>query len=302
MSSLPGVTIVTVTYNRLQVTRECVEHLRANTLHPFVLIAVDNDSQDGTVPYLLEAASKGLVDRVVLLDRNYGVAPASNTGWELCETPYYMKLDNDMLVQKPGWLQDMVTIAHAERESDFGVISYSFWQKFFRRKFGDFPEKTLPSGHRVLTCYRDACLDGGCVLISDIVHREFGFWCEDFGQYGAEDADYGMRMNMGGRKNYYMPQMDRIVHSHQRESSEYKSFKDSKHHQNIAPLGNASVNIELYNRRLRPFKMRRRYQTIFESDGIHARLVPDPDYMRNEGKLISDFRKVLKNIQQKPVP
>ena len=49
-----GYAIVIVTYNRVQLLRECVAHAEAQTSRPDSIIIVDNASTDDTRAYLEE--------------------------------------------------------------------------------------------------------------------------------------------------------------------------------------------------------------------------------------------------------
>src|SRR5262249_15056038 len=59
-TSAVRVSIVVLTYNRLDVTRPAIESLRANTRQPYELIVVDNGSSDGTLDYLDQLERDGV--------------------------------------------------------------------------------------------------------------------------------------------------------------------------------------------------------------------------------------------------
>ncbi|MFM6022202.1 MAG: glycosyltransferase, partial [Dolichospermum sp.] len=86
---------------------------------------VDNGSHDGTKDYLLELKEKGIIKNLVLLDENVGVAKASNLAWIQEEKAlYYLKYDNDIVIQKNNWLSNLISVIDATPE--VGVIGYNF--------------------------------------------------------------------------------------------------------------------------------------------------------------------------------
>ena len=83
------VAAVTITYNRLELTKQTVESFQRQTFvdkHLFV----DNGSTDGTITYL------NSFDRI-LLEKNYGIAVAFKTAVDqLSGYDFILKLDNDI--------------------------------------------------------------------------------------------------------------------------------------------------------------------------------------------------------------
>jgi len=83
------VAAVTITYNRLALTKQTVESFNSKTKVDFHLF-IDNGSTDGTVEYLQDK------DRI-LLDKNYGIAYAFREAvLQLKEYDFILKLDNDI--------------------------------------------------------------------------------------------------------------------------------------------------------------------------------------------------------------
>ena len=187
------VNIGMVTYNRLEFTRQSLDALLLNTNFPYVLTIVDNASTDGTREYLKEQKHRGIIKNLVLLDENVGVAKASNLAWSVePEADFYLKLDNDIVIQKPGWLGMIVDVVMAIPEA--GAVAYNFEPV-------SYPEYEV---HGIQVRPKNGNLGGACVLIPRNIHQLLGFWCEDYGLYGEEDADYGYRIMQAGLFNVYM--------------------------------------------------------------------------------------------------
>ena len=66
---------VVVTYNRLQLLKECIDCLRTQTFKKFDVLVVNNDSTDGTKEWLSEQT-----DITVINQKNLGGAGGFYTG------------------------------------------------------------------------------------------------------------------------------------------------------------------------------------------------------------------------------
>jgi GT2 family glycosyltransferase/Flp pilus assembly protein TadD len=188
------VNICIITFNRLNFTKQAIESLLKNTRYPHVITVVDNNSQDGTKEYLEKVKQEGIIKNLVLLDENVGVAKASNLAWKLePNSKYYLKFDNDIVIQKPDWLSSMVSVIDGIPQ--LGAIAYNFEPH-------SYPLTTL-NGHSC-RIKRHSNLGGACILIPRRTRDQLGYWCEDYGLYGEEDADYGERIRLKGLLNAYM--------------------------------------------------------------------------------------------------
>ena len=102
--------IVTVTFNRLEYTIECLKALEEiDAGYPFCVTIVDNGSDDETIKYLKEKERRfRFPSKNIFFEENKGIPYAFNYGWATYSKEYYVKLDNDMVVVKEGWLKDLV--------------------------------------------------------------------------------------------------------------------------------------------------------------------------------------------------
>src|SRR5262249_13793854 len=151
-------------------------------------------SQDGTQDYLKELKRRGVIKNSVLLTENIGVARASNLAWQHePQAGDYRKLDNDIVVQKPDWLNRMVQTVDGVPE--LAALGYNF-------EAVSYPPESI-RGCRIRP-KRNANLGGACYLISKRAHEALGYWCEDYGLYGEEDHDHSVRLRLAGFLNAYM--------------------------------------------------------------------------------------------------
>lgn len=249
------VNICMITYNRLNFTKQAIQSLLEHTDYPYVLTVVDNGSRDGTPDYLMEMEARGTIKNLVLLENNLGVAKAANIGWVLePEASHYLKLDNDIVIQKDGWLSQMVAVA--ERIPQVGVLGYNFEPV-------SYPVQAI-NGCR-LRVKSEGNVGGACVLIPKRTERQLGYWCEDNGLYGEEDHDYGARVGLTGLWNAYMEDEDVGIHLpggkagiidpvtmsgvDSKESEldpEYREWKDEQRRNVLRPDGPLRRNIQAY--------------------------------------------------------
>jgi len=254
------VNIGMVTFNRLQFTKQAIDAVVRFTNFPYALTVVDNCSQDGTQDTLKELKRRGVIKNLVLLTENIGIARASNLAWQQePEAGYYLKLDNDIVVQKPDWLTQMVQTVDAVPE--LAALAYNFEPV-------SYPVETV-HGCRIRP-KRDANLGGACYLIPKRAHEALGYWCEDYGLYGEEDHDHSVRLRLAGFLNAYMEDEDIGIHlpggkagkidpvSHQTTDAgeqqlhfDYRAWKDQLRHQLKASGGVFQRNRAAYEQSLR---------------------------------------------------
>ena len=200
-----AVNIGMVTCGRLSHTIKAIESLyHFDAGFPFHLTVVDNGSIDGTISYLQFQQELGHIKNLILLRSNIGVAKASNAAWQAEDTKYYMKMDNDVIIKKDNWLFPMVyTIDNLEQ---LGMIGYNFETVSPACEMYDV---TLAG---ITLTYKASSLGGACVLIPDRTRKILGYWCEEYGLYGEEDVDYGIRVIASQKINVYLPDKTAVEH------------------------------------------------------------------------------------------
>jgi len=95
------VAVVTITYNRLELTKRTVESFQSKTSVDYHLF-IDNGSTDGTKGFLK-------VHNHILLEKNYGIAYAFREAViKLQEYDFILKLDNDIETVTPDIINRML--------------------------------------------------------------------------------------------------------------------------------------------------------------------------------------------------
>lgn len=256
MSGKTMINITVVTCNRLSLTKRCLESLYALTREEHVVTVVDNASADGTRSFVEDFVRDKPHMRLIALRRNMGVAVAANVGWASVDADFYLKLDNDIQILRPDWLQALLRILRDPpgRKSEVGIVGH----------------RVIPwhSG-TVLPLRNSACMlssfgcNGACVLIPRQTHKQLGFWNEDYGKYGFEDLEYGNRVLLLGQLIGYHPEDGFVRHLGYADESvidqAYERFKKSCHESPTTGQKLYLINKFLFESGVRPLYVQRRY-------------------------------------------
>lgn len=282
-----------VTYNRLSLTMRCLDSLLNKVKTPYELLVADNASQDGTQDYLVSLYQKGLIHRLILFNKNVGVAPASNSLWEIAQSSMFLKLDNDIEILDPYCFDKMLEIMNHNNEKM--ILAYSFLKQLYNIQY---PLRTLNSGHEVQI--PEANLGGACIMIPNSVKDILGYWCEDYAPYGEEDTDYSLKARLADISIYYMKETESMKHLYcasndQFDSHAYRDFKNRNRNLHLEPQGFFNKNLSLYQYKLRPLFMARKFKT--QISGLNADLILDKEY----SMLLSQAIKKLQILESRKI-
>ncbi len=200
----PVVSIIMLTYNALEYTRECVESIRYHTAYPHEIIFIDNASSDGTVQYLEQVVAENPHYRMITNADNRGFAAGNNQGVKDARGDYVLLLNNDVLVSS-GWLEDMV--AAFERDPQIGMVGPITNHLSGRQVIADIPYTDTPGFHNFADQVRSANrgtvtprrrIAGFAILMSKALYDELGGLEEIFGSGNYEDDDLCLRVRERG--------------------------------------------------------------------------------------------------------
>ncbi|MFX1296279.1 MAG: glycosyltransferase family 2 protein [Promethearchaeota archaeon] len=210
------VSVLIITWNKLEFTKKCLKFLEANTNYPNLeVIIVDNDSNDGTRVFLEEIkSSNNQKYKVILNSTNLGYAIGVNQGIKKSVGKYILLLNNDVYVLK-NWLIQMIKVV--EKEEKIAIVGAKLvYPKTTRiQHAGIIFIRKLEPLHIYKNClivdpnvnkerYVDA-VTGACMLIKREVMDKVGFFDENFRFGGFEDTDFCLRCRIRGYKIVYTP-------------------------------------------------------------------------------------------------
>jgi len=250
----PLTNITVPVFNRREETLATLAALRERTQSPFILTVVDNGSEAELRNDLLRLHKEGAVDRLFLLDRNYGVSCACNLGWRSADAPFFMKVDNDIMPVADKWLERIYSAWGTHRYSS---ITGPVWNCTVPRNRMDTPHGVMWS--------MPVSMSGEGFLVSRKIHERIGFFSEDYGLYGEEDADYCLRCHHAGiRKfSYEASGLLERLDADGRKYAAYGAAKTAAHNKNVGGKqgeGIFPLNLFLYEQGLRALNVPLRYE------------------------------------------
>lgn len=240
-----SITLMMVTYNRLELTKRTINNLFKVTNVPFNFVIVDNGSEDGTVDYLTDilpsAKSNNNVDIYISpFSENKGIAIGRNKALKLADdlkTDWYCTIDNDVEVPD-GWLTSCIDILRAVPK--YGMVGVNMEGK-------PYPEVT-EKGHTFQN-KPQGNLGTACMVFPKNVHKMLGFFSTEYGKYGEEDADLGLRARVVGYKLGYIKEMGNHFGVGDLDAGEYREWKTACHNKNLTKF---NANCRAYYNKQKP--------------------------------------------------
>ncbi len=210
------VAIILVNYNGADDTIECIKSLKKVKEPEYMIIVVDNCSNDDSIKRLKKEQRYN--DFVLLqASSNAGFSAGNNLGIRYAigkEADYYLLLNNDTIVET-DFLKNLingfeasktcgVTISKILYHSSPDIIWYAggrLNKKTARTEHYKFNEKDSINDS---TLKKVTFASGCCMCLSKKVVEKIGFLNEDFFLY-EEDAEYCYRIIDAGFDIYYIP-------------------------------------------------------------------------------------------------
>lgn len=207
-----GITsIILVTHNQLEYTRQCLNSIRFRTDEPYELIVVDNGSTDGTADYLQAQTDV----KWILNPDNRGFPAAANQGLRAARGTQLLLLNNDTIVTT-GWLRRMLDAMFSDSRiglvgpvsnSVSGLQQISVNYSDLSSLDGFAWERGKLQGSQRQDLDR---LVGFCLLIRRELCERIGLLDERFGIGCFEDDDYCRRARNAGFRTIVA--LDSFVH------------------------------------------------------------------------------------------
>lgn len=219
MSTTPSVSIVVLTYNRWQDTRESLGSVFAGSYPNQHVLVVDNGSTDETLTALAQTFPQATL---LCNPANLGYAEGNNVGIRhavQAGAEYVVVLNNDVVVA-PDWLEALVQAAEQDHDAALlGPLVYHATEPDIIQSAGGVLPADWHSAHRSAnepdrgqysTVEPVAWLTGCTILARANALSTIGLLDSDFYMYG-EDVDWCVRAARAGYHVLFVPR-SRVWH------------------------------------------------------------------------------------------
>jgi GT2 family glycosyltransferase len=204
---MPGTSIIVVSHNGLhETTAPCLRSIFGHTTGmEYEVVAVDNNSTDGTVAYLTDLMVAEPRLRCVFNSSNRGFAGGNNDGIRIATGDFLVLLNSDTMVT-PGWLNGLLAPLSKDRTVGMtGPVSNSVGNEQRIFTSGTDAAAILDEGLSWVRqvpggSFETEMLGFFCVALRRDVVEKVGLLDEDFGTGFYEDDDYCIRVKNAGYK------------------------------------------------------------------------------------------------------
>ncbi len=218
----PIVAGVMLAHNHVQMTLEALNWIARTRYPAFKLILVDNGSTDGTAERVRSAFRDV---EVISTGRNLGTPAGFNFGlkhaYKKLKPDYFVTLDNDVIVQDPNWLAELVRVAESSGAAAVGPSIFEgkgdeqrrLYLKGEARYISFLPYYLLSLKRKkervklaaLRAPFETDSLVGACMLLSRRSLERVGILDEGFSPHGYADGDLCLRLVESGQKVVYDP-------------------------------------------------------------------------------------------------
>ncbi|MEC0241106.1 glycosyltransferase family 2 protein [Paenibacillus dokdonensis] len=199
---MPLTSVVMLTRNGLDLTRQCVESVLRHTTEPLEWIVVDNGSSDGTLEFWRSMAGV----KLIVNEENKGFAAGTNQGMIEATGDYILLLNNDTIVT-PNWLSGLY--AALLRDSNIGIVGpvSNHVAPIQRIPVSEWPASENLNAY-ALQRQQDLAgsgfyshkLIGFCMLFHRSLLDRIGGFDERFFPGNYEDDDFSIRTRISGKR------------------------------------------------------------------------------------------------------
>ncbi len=193
--------IILLTYNHLELTKDCIESIRKYTKKgTYEIIVVDNASTDGTKDYLQK--QKDL--KVIYNEENRGFPTGCNQGIQISSKKNDLLLLNNDTIVTTNWLLNLKTCLYSDSSiGAVGAVSNhnenNSGVSFTYNDFNEMQKKAKENNISNPEKWEEkAFLIGFCLLIKREVIEKIGLLDENYTPGYIEDNDLSLRIIKSG--------------------------------------------------------------------------------------------------------
>ncbi len=248
------VSIVIPVYNKVELTKQCIEAIFKNTVYPnYEIIIVNNASTDDTFNYLDKLKEINPKIKVINNNENLGFAKAINQGANIASGKYLVLLNNDTIPLE-NWLTNLInTINSNDKIAIVGCkllypddsIQHCGVALRRDRKWFKHPYKFVERNHPIVNNYRkwDAVTAACIITPTDLFHKVGHL--DEYYLNGCEDIDYCCKVREAGYEIYYEPKVE-LYHLESQSERINQNENDIRNFEYfISKWGNNALKTEL---------------------------------------------------------
>ena len=203
---IPLVSIIILTRNRLDVTKDCIASIRRHTPESYEIIFVDNGSTDGSLSWLKDLIGAAPNYHLIENSEDLGFSAGRNQGMRAARGSYILLLNNDVIVTEE-WLSgllecfcdDGVGVVGPMTDNISGPQKWPCLTYQSLEQLDDFARELRAHNHHIRIPNRR--IVGLCMLFRRELMERIGFLNEEFGPGNFEDDDYCLRAALEGFRN-----------------------------------------------------------------------------------------------------
>jgi len=218
----PQISVITLTHNKLAVTRRCLPSL-LQTNHPaWELIVVDNGSTDGTAAWVeqfsCDAAACNLPVRLIRNETNIGCSTGRNQGADIARGRRLTFIDNDVALRSRNWLQglsqrlDVDSVAMAGPKLVYPTPPHDIQcagAAISPTGRPQFRGRGKPRTDERFNFEEDVqCLISACCMVTRSAFENANGFDEAFNPVEFEDFDLCYRIRSSGERVVYVPSVE----------------------------------------------------------------------------------------------
>lgn len=184
MQNNPLVSVVLPVYNASEFLEEALTSVLDQTYKNLEIIVIDDGSTDGSEEILKKFDDKRI--RYYRHEKNQGLIPTLNQGFELAQGKYIARMDADDVIHHQKFEKQVIFL---EKNENIGMLGT--WMKKFGMQEGITTYPTNFEEIQWIMLYRIAFCHAS-ILIRNSVLKEYGL-SFDINFLHAEDYDFGIR-------------------------------------------------------------------------------------------------------------
>lgn len=216
MQNSNSTSVVLITWNGLSYIERTIPKLLKLNYSNVEYIFIDNGSKDGSTQYLEKIQEENKDKKISLIKnkKNLGISIAKNQGADKAEGEYILFLDDDMLIENPDFLDNLVSFYKKLSKPAFVMpffLELGELEKGVTRTYGTYyylfgvqklkPRKKISNILKYKEDIQIPIAQGGAMFIRNYIWEELGGFDESQ-MFNLDDDDISTRAMIYGYKNY----------------------------------------------------------------------------------------------------